>query len=83
MPKKTRRNKTKGGSCPMLTGGKRRKTEGGKRRKMEGGKRRTRKLSKWNLFVKKVHKERKAADPSASFKDSLVEAAARKKAGEY
>lgn len=84
MPKKSRRNKTEGGSCPMLTGGKRRKTESSKRRsKTEGGKRGTRKLSKWNLFVKKVHKERKAKDSSASFKDSLIEAAARKKAGEY
>lgn len=77
MPK-TRRNK-KGGSCPMLTGGKR-KTEGGKRGK-------TRKLSKgaskWKNFVMKVHKERKANDSTAKFSDTLKEASKRKAAGEY
>lgn len=78
MPK-TRRNKKGGGSCPMLTGGKR-KSKGGKRGK-------TRKLSegasKWKNFVMKVHKERKAKDSSAKFSDTLKEASKRKAAGEY
>ena len=83
MPK-TRRNK-KDGSCPMLSGGKR-KMEG--KRKTEGGKRgKTRKLSKgasnWKNFVMKVHKERKAKDSSAKFSDTLKEATKRKAAGEY
>ena len=76
MPK-TRRNK-KDGSCPMLSGGKRK--TGGKRGK-------TRKLSKgasnWKNFVMKVHKERKAKDSSAKFSDTLKEASKRKAAGEY
>jgi len=82
MPK-TRRNK-KDGSCPMLSGGKR-KTEG--KRKTGGKRGKTRKLSKgasnWKNFVMKVHKERKAKDSSAKFSDTLKEASKRKAAGEY
>ena len=76
MPRnRTRRNKTEGGSnCGMkLNGGKRRnKTEGGKRKKGP---------SEWNKKVMRVYSEMKNTDSNASFRDALVEASKRKKAG--
>jgi hypothetical protein len=41
---------------------------------MKGG----RKLSNWNLFVKKVYKEGKASDPDYEFKQALSDASKRK-----
>ena len=41
---------------------------------MQGG----RKLSNWNLFVKKVYKEGKASNPSYDFKQALSDASKRK-----
>jgi hypothetical protein len=41
---------------------------------MQGG----RKLSSWNLFVKKVYKEGKAKNPNYEFKQALVDASKRK-----
>jgi hypothetical protein len=89
---KTRRNKSRrnrsegGGSCgaknesmpATLMGGKRRnktrrnKTEGGKRKKGP---------SDWNKKVMSVYSEMKKKDSNASFRDALVEASKRKKAG--
>ena len=42
---------------------------------MEGGKR---KLSKWNLFVKKIFQEGKKKDSSYQFQQALVDASKRK-----
>jgi len=42
---------------------------------MKGGKR---KLSSWNIFVKKIYKEGKAKNSNFSFKDALSEASSRK-----
>jgi hypothetical protein len=42
---------------------------------MEGGKR---KLSKWNLFVKKIYQEGKKNNPSYSFQQALSDASKRK-----
>ena len=36
------------------------------------------KLSTWNLFVKKIYAEGKAKNPNYAFKDSLKEASRRK-----
>jgi hypothetical protein len=79
---KNRRNKSEGGaSCGMalpLMGGKRRnktrrnKTEGGKRKKGP---------SEWNKKVMSVYAEMKKKNKDASFRDALVEASRRKKAG--
>jgi hypothetical protein len=61
-----------------LMGGKRRnktrrnKTEGGKRKKGP---------SDWNKKVMSVYSEMKKKDSNASFRDALVEASKRKKAG--
>jgi len=41
---------------------------------MQGG----RKLSSWNLFVKKVYKEGKAKNANYEFKQALVDASKRK-----
>ena len=41
---------------------------------MQGG----RKLSSWNLFVKKVYKEGKAKNSNYEFKQALVDASKRK-----
>ena len=41
---------------------------------MQGG----RKLSSWNMFVKKVYKEGKSKDSSYEFKQALVDASKRK-----
>jgi len=41
---------------------------------MQGG----RKLSSWNIFVKKVYKEGKSKDSSYEFKDALKDASRRK-----
>jgi hypothetical protein len=41
---------------------------------MEGG----RKLSAWNLFVKKVYREGKAKNPNYEFKQALADASKRK-----
>lgn len=49
-----------------------------KTRKQTGGKR---PLSKWNKFVKSVYDEMKKKKKDTMFKDALVEAARRKKAG--
>ena len=38
----------------------------------------TRKLSDWNIFVKKVYDEGKANDSEYEFKDALVDASKRK-----
>jgi len=43
---------------------------------MKGGK--TRKLSKWNLFVKKVYSEGKSSNKNYSFKQALSDASSRK-----
>jgi hypothetical protein len=85
---KSRRNRSEGGSCgmnknnaamPMATmGGKRRnktrrnKTEGGKSKKGP---------SDWNKKVMGVYAEMKKKNKEASFRDALVEASKRKKAG--
>ena len=49
-----------------------------KTRKQTGGKRA---LSPWNKFVKRVYDEMKKARKDTQFKDALVEASRRKKAG--
>jgi hypothetical protein len=41
-------------------------------------KKKTRKLSKWNMFVKKVYHDMKRKDKSATFSDALREASKRK-----
>jgi len=41
---------------------------------MQGG----RKLSSWNLFVKKIYKEGKSSDSNYSFKQALADASRRK-----
>jgi hypothetical protein len=41
---------------------------------MQGG----RKLSSWNLFVKKIYREGKAKDSSYEFKQALADASKRK-----
>lgn len=41
---------------------------------MQGG----RKLSSWNLFVKKVYREGKSSDSNYSFKQALTDASKRK-----
>jgi len=41
---------------------------------MQGG----RKLSSWNLFVKKIYKEGKSSDSNYSFKQALSDASKRK-----
>jgi len=41
---------------------------------MKGG----RKLSQWNIFVKKVYEEGKAKDPNYDFKQALSDASKRK-----
>lgn len=41
---------------------------------MQGG----RKLSSWNLFVKKIYREGKSKDSSYEFKEALVDASNRK-----
>ena len=79
---KSRRNKSEGGgNCGMALptiGGKRRnktrrnKTEGGKRKKGP---------SDWNKKVMGVYAEMKKKNKEASFRDALVEASKRKKAG--
>jgi hypothetical protein len=83
---KTRRNKTEGGASCMaknesmpapLMGGKRNKT---RRNKTEGGKRK-KGPSEWNKKVMRVYSEMKNTDSNASFRDALVEASKRKKAG--
>ena len=43
---------------------------------MKGGK--TRKLSSWNLFVKKVYSQGKSSDKNYSFKQALSDASRRK-----
>lgn len=67
----------------------RNKSEGGKRRnrnRSEGGRRKTRKMSKgadaWRDSVMRVYKEMKAKNADTQFKDALVEASRRKKAGQ-
>ena len=42
---------------------------------MKGSKR---KLSSWNIFVKKIYKEGKSKNPNFSFKDALTDASNRK-----
>ena len=49
-----------------------------KTRKQTGGKRA---LSPWNKYVKRVYEEMKKSNKNTQFKDALVEAAKRKKAG--
>ena len=49
-----------------------------KTRKQSGGKRAP---SHWNKFVQKVYAEMKKARKETQFKDALIEAARRKKAG--
>ena len=38
----------------------------------------TRKLSAWNIFVKKIYKEGKAKNPNYEFKQALEDASKRK-----
>jgi hypothetical protein len=87
---KSRRNRSEGGAgcggmknnaMPTATmGGKRRnktrrnKTEGGKRKMSKGA-------SDWNKKVMGVYAEMKKKNKEASFRDALVEASKRKKAG--
>ena len=48
------------------------------------GRKGTRKLSKWNLYVKKVYAEMKRKDRSATFSAALKEASRRKdRKGDY
>jgi hypothetical protein len=86
MRNKTRRNKTEGGGSygakngsisAALMGGKRNKT---RRNKTEGGKGK-KGPSEWNKKVMGVYSEMKNNDSNASFRDALVEASKRKKAG--
>jgi hypothetical protein len=42
---------------------------------MKGGKRA---LSSWNIFVKKIYREGKSANPNYEFKDALRDASKRK-----
>jgi hypothetical protein len=84
---KSRRNRTNGGgSCGgMKNNGMPAATMGGKRRnktrrnKTEGGKRKG--PSDWNKKVMGVYAEMKKKNKDASFRDALVEASKRKKAG--
>ncbi len=84
---KSRRNRTNGGgSCGgMKNNGMPAATMGGKRRnktrrnKTEGGKRKA--PSDWNKKVMGVYAEMKKKNKDASFRDALVEASKRKKAG--
>ena len=55
------------------------KSEMKKTRKQSGKKRAP---SAWNKFVKSVYEEMKKARKDTQFKDALVEAAKRKKAGQ-
>jgi hypothetical protein len=41
-------------------------------------KKKTRKLSKWNMFVKKIYHDMKRKDKSVTFSDALREASKRK-----
>ena len=41
----------------------------------------TRKLSAWNIFVKKIYKEGKAKNPNYDFKRALQDASDRKAEG--
>ncbi len=88
---KSRRNKSEGGgSCggmknnampaaPTMGGKRRNKT---RRNRTEGGKRKMSKgASDWNKKVMGVYAEMKKANKDASFRDALVEASKRKKAG--
>jgi hypothetical protein len=90
---KTRRNRTRrnkregGGSCggkdnvmaPTMGGKRRNRT---RRNKTNGGKRKMSKgASDWNKKVMGVYSEMKKKNSNASFRDALVEASKRKKAG--
>jgi hypothetical protein len=54
--------------------------QGGRRRKSQS---KTRKAGSWPQFVKKTYLEMKKKKPSATFKEAMVEASARKKRGEF
>ena len=56
------------------------KTRTSKSKRKSSGKR---KLSKWNLFTKKVYQEMKKKKKDTLFKDALIEAKRRKNAGNY
>lgn len=87
---KSRRNKSEGGgSCggknnamaaaPTMGGKRRNRT---RRNKTEGGKRKMSKgASDWNKKVMGVYAEMKKKNKEASFRDALIEASKRKKAG--
>lgn len=70
-------NNNSGNNTTRMAGGRRRRgAKGRATRKMSGGKR---KLSPWNILVKKVFQEMKRKNKDASFGDALKAASKRKR----
>jgi hypothetical protein len=53
-------------------------TQSRKTQKKQSGGKKTRKLSKWNLFTKKIYAELKKKNKDATFGQALAEASNRK-----